>query len=55
MNKDRSRGQHPAAGAGESCTIYYNVKASLEVHADRKASMPDYQNVEKKIAAIPRV
>ena len=47
--------KHPAAGAAESCSIYYNVKPSLEVRADRKASMPNYQNVEKKIAAIPRM
>ena len=40
---------------GPSCSIYYNVKPSLEVRADRKASMPNYQNVEKKIAAIPTV
>ena len=61
MNKDRKKGvysvasKHPAAGAAERCSIYYNVKASLEVRADRKASMPNYQNVEKKIAAIPRM
>ena len=29
------------------------VKPSLEDQDDRKAGMPDYQNVEKKIAAIP--
>ena len=58
MNKDRKKGvysgasKHPAAGAAESCSIYYNVKPSLEVRADRKASMPNYQNVET-IAAIP--
>ena len=45
------RGQHPAAGAAESFTIYYNVKPNLEDGANRKASKPDYQNV-KKIAAI---
>ena len=38
-----------------SCWIYYNVKPSLKVRADRKASMPNCQNVEKKIAAIPRM
>ena len=38
--------------AAESCSIYYNVKPSLEVRTDRKADMPDNQNVEKKIAAI---
>ena len=50
--------KHPAAGAAgaaESCSIYYNVKPSLEVCADRNASMPYYQIVEKKIAAIPRM
>ena len=47
--------KHPAAGAAESCSIYYNVKPSLEDWAYCKARMPDYQNVEKKIAAIPRV
>ena len=31
------------------------VKKILEVRADRKANMPEYKNVEKKIAAIPRV
>ena len=30
------------------------VKPSLEDRDDRKAGMPDYQNVEKKIAAIPK-
>ena len=50
------RAQHPAAGAAESCTYYYNVKPILEgrVVSKAKASMPDYQNVET-IAAIPRV
>ena len=48
------RGQHPAAGAAESFTIYYNVKPILEDGADRKGSMPDYQNVET-IDAIPKV
>ena len=55
MNKDRSRGQHPAAGAGESCTIYYNLKKILENRADGKASLLDYKNEEKKSPAIPRV
>ena len=31
------------------------VKKLYEFRDDRKASMPDYQNVENKIAAIPRV
>ena len=61
VNKDRKKGvhsvasKHPAAGAAESCSIHYNVKPSLEVRADRNASMPYYQIVEKKIAAIPRM
>ena len=61
LNEDRKKGvhsgasKHPGAGAAGSCSIYYNVKPSLEVRADRKASMPNYQNVEKKIAAIPRM
>ena len=48
------RGKHPAAGAAESCSIYY-VKLSLKDRAYCKAGMPDNQNVEKKIAAILRV
>ena len=43
------------AGTAESCSIYYNVKPSLKDRAYCKAGMPDYQNVGKKIAAIPRV
>ena len=31
------------------------VKPNLEDRAYCKAGMPDYQNVEKKIAAIPRM
>ena len=63
MSADRKKGvhsgasKHPAAGAAgaaESCSIYYNVKPSLKDRAYRKAGMPDYQNVET-IAAIPRV
>ena len=56
VNTDRKRGaysvasKHPAAGADESCSIYYNVKPSLE----SKASMPDCKNV-KKSPAIPTV
>ena len=59
MNKDRKKGvysgasKHPAAGAAERCSIYYYVKPSLKDRAYCKARMPDYQNVEKKIAAIP--
>ena len=46
----------PAAGAAESCLIYYNVKPRLKDWACCKAGMPDYQNAEKKkIAAIPRM
>ena len=61
MNKDRKKGvysvasNHPAAGADESCSIYYNVKPSLKDRAYSKAGMPDHQNVEMKIAAILRV
>ena len=57
MNKDRKKGvysvasKHPAAGAAESCWIYYNVKPSLKDRAYCKAGMPDYQNV-KEIEAI---
>ena len=47
--------KHPAAGATESCSTYYNVKPSLKDRPYCIAGMPDHQNVEKKIAAIPRV
>ena len=47
--------KHPAAGADESCSIYYSLKPSLKDRAYCKAGMPDHQNVEKKIAAILRV
>ena len=55
-NKDRKKGvysvasKHPAAA--KSCSIYCNVKPSLKDRAYCKAGMPDYQNVEKQIAAI---
>ena len=58
MNKHRKKcvysgaSKHSAAGAADSCSVYYNVKPSLEDWAYCKARMPDYQNVEKKIAAI---
>ena len=59
MNEDRKKSvysvasKHPAAGAAESYSIYYNVKPILEDRAYCKASMHDHQNVET-IAAIPR-
>ena len=61
MNKDRKKGvysvasKQPTAVAAESCSIYYSVKPSLKDRAYCKAGMPDYQNVEKIIAAIPRM
>ena len=55
LNVNSGASKHPAAGAAESCSIYYNVKPSLKDQAYCKAGMPDYQNVEKKIAAIPTV
>ena len=56
--KDRKKNVYSNSSISEAATFFYMsaiVKKILEVCADRKASMPDYQNVEKKIAAIPRM
>ena len=58
MNKDRKKGVYSGASITEAATFFPMsaiVKPMLEDRAYRKAGMPDYQNVEKKIAAILRV
>ena len=55
LNVYSGASKHPPAGAAGSCSIYYKEKPSLKDQAYCKVGMPDYQNVEKKIAAITRV
>ena len=49
------RFQHPRGGHLLPHEPIAIVKPILENQAYCKAGMPNYQNVEKKIAAIPRV
>ena len=58
MNKDRKKNVYSDSSISEATTFFpmsATIKKILEVRADRKAGMPDYQNVEKEIASIPRV
>ena len=57
MNNDRKKNVYSDSSISEAATFYMSaiVKPILEGRAHCKAGMPDYQNVEKMIAAIPRV
>ena len=57
MNKDRKKNVYSDSSISEAATFYMSaiVKPILEGRSYRKASVPDYQHVEKQIAAIPRV
>ena len=49
------RFQQAHGAAATFFPVHVIVKPILKHRVDRKACMPDYQNMEKKIAAIVRV
>ena len=56
MNKDRKKNVYSDSSISEATTFFpmsTTVKKILKVRADRKAGMPDFNNVET-IVAIPR-
>ena len=58
VNKDWKKCVYSDSSISEAATFFPMSAIVKPIHvdqADSKASMPDYQNMEKKIAAIPRM